>query len=189
MRNGLSPLQVLVRNILENHQNHKWVAAPYDTYCIYFKPESVLNLYFGSIADGGTHSHPYDFRSEIVVGVFKQRRYTVVDSGGELYQRRERSLDGKIKGDPTECRLLAGPLEVYQSGDMYELLAPEIHRVSPDKGTLTFMTRQHKTKPASFMSFRIEGACAPSGDGVLSTPAAVAERVKAAAEYALEAWF
>jgi len=57
-------------------------------------------------------------------------------------------------GAPSALALRECPGETYLPGDSYEITAPEIHRVVADPGTVTLVTRQHKTSPTGYRVFK-----------------------------------
>jgi hypothetical protein len=128
------------------------------------------------------HSHTVDFRSDIVGGVMRQYRYLRAAAAGDgsapgmntdaghgpaprvvagagdgpaarRYWEQELTLDGKLSRDPMECYLTESAIETYAAGEFYEITADEIHQSAPEDGTVTLITRQHRTSPTSVSTF------------------------------------
>ena len=149
----------LVKAILQNADRFQCEVPANGRLTIVLDPGvMVINIFDGRYRQPGTtaiHSHTVDFRSDIVGGVMRQYRYGRVDDGGDAkrYWGQELTLDGKLIGEPAACFLREGELEVYPAGEFYEITADEIHQSVPEDGTVTLITRQHKTRPSSVFTF------------------------------------
>jgi hypothetical protein len=166
------------------------------------------------------HSHTVDFRSDIVGGVMRQYRYlrAAADTGrgsapgmntdagdgsappltdvgdrpaARRYWEQELTLDGKLSRDPMECYLTESAIETYAAGEFYEITADEIHQSVPEDGTVTLITRQHKTTPASVSTFWPWAPMAPGArpsDKIIPKEAGEGV-VRDVISLALEKWF
>ncbi len=190
--------RILVEHILRNAKEYPWVVPANGRLTLVLAPDSVvINLFNAHYRQPGTtttHSHTMDFKSEIIAGEMRQYRYarsSAETPGAAHYGCQELTLDGKLMGEATDCYLLEGPREVYRSGEFYEITAPEIHRSDPEDGTVTLITRQYKTTPASVFTFWPYAKMAPgtqSGEKII--PGVAGGKVlEDAVSHALRTWF
>jgi hypothetical protein len=87
--------------------------------------------------------------------------------------------------------LAEGPVETYAAGQFYEITSDEIHQSLPEDGTVTLITRQHKTVPLSVSTF---WPYAPIAEGAKPSEKVVPGIANAAVigdvvSSALEQWF
>ena len=175
--------RALVKAILRHAEHYSWEVPANGRLTLVLEPNvAVINVFHSKYRQPGTtaiHSHTVDFRSDIVGGVMRQYRYLRVTDAGEFgsaplkntdaghgsappkngsaprrYWEQELTLDGKLsRGGPMDCYLEETEIETYAAGEFYEITADEIHQSVPEDGTVTLITRQHKTEPSSVSTF------------------------------------
>ncbi len=205
--------RALVKTILQRAEHYSWEVPANGRLTLVLEPNvAVINVFHSKYRVPGTtaiHSHTVDFRSDIIGGVMQQNRYqrviadaghgpaprVIADTGRghepRRYWEQELTLDGKLKRDPIECDLTEGAIETYAAGEFYEITADEIHQSVPEDGTVTLITRQHKTSPTSVSTFwpwaPLAAGARPS-DKIIPKEAGD-EVVKDVISVALEKWF
>jgi hypothetical protein len=204
--------RALVKAILQRAEHYSWEVPANGRLTLVLEPNvAVINVFHSKYRVPGTtaiHSHTVDFRSEIVGGVMRQHRYrrVIADAGRAIadaghgptpvegakkYWEQELTLDGKLSRDPIECDLTEGAIETYAAGEFYEITADEIHQSVPEDGTVTLITRQHKTTPTSVSTFwpwaPLAAGAKPS-DKIIPKEAGE-EVVRDVISLALERWF
>ncbi len=198
MKREPNATRILVEHILRHAKEYPWVVPANGRLTLVLEPDIVvINLFNAQYRQPGTtttHSHTVDFKSEIIAGEMRQYRYARTKAetpGAAHYGCQELTLDGKLMGQATDCYLLEGPQEVYRAGESYEITAPEIHKSDPEDGTVTLITRQFKTTPASvftFWPYAKMAAGTQSGEKII--PGAAGEKVlDEAVSHALRTWF
>jgi hypothetical protein len=152
VNSGLS----FVKNVLMHVKDLKCRLGTTGVFTITLSEDLAVNIFNHDTAVPGRadyHSHWYDFRSEIVAGKLCHFRY-VNDADGFDVLAQQVSMEHKPAGAPFALRLRECPCETYVAGDSYEITAPEIHRVVADPGTVTLVTRLHKTSPNGYYVFK-----------------------------------
>jgi hypothetical protein len=195
-------MRALVKAILQRAEHYSWEVPGNGRLTLVLEPNvAVINVFHSKYRQPGTtaiHSHTVDFRSDIVGGVMRQYRYLratadagVFGSAPRRYWEQELTLDGKLSREPMECYLTESAIETYAAGEFYEIIADEIHQSVPEDGTVTLITRQHKTKPSSVSTFwpwaPLTAGARPS-DKIIPKEAGD-EVVRDVISVALERWF
>jgi hypothetical protein len=150
----------LVRLILPRSKELDWRMGTTGVLSIALSENVSINIFDHETAVDGAadyHSHWYDFRSVIIAGQLDHFRYCLGREGVPVMGQRA-GMDHKPVGDPFQTCLTELAPESYLPGDSYVISAPEIHRVVAAPGTVTLVTRQHKTSPDSYCIFRRPGA-------------------------------
>lgn len=156
------PLQILVKNIVENPGRYTW--AGFDgSVCVYFAPNARLTIYHASQPEERLpempHTHVDDFRSVVVFGVMRERRYWVPRADdGAVYSFYDLTNEGSAIGEMGSCRLASGPALAYRPGESYEISASAIHSAFPDQGTVTFIQFLGKTRAGYYRAFFAPGS-------------------------------
>ncbi len=148
-------LQILVKDIVENPGRCTWGGWE-GSLAVHFTPLSRLTIYYSSRPEEAfpefPHTHMYDFRSVVVFGMMRERRYRTESEGGVLYNFQDMK-QGEPVGEPGSCSLVAGPALANRPGEAYEISSTDIHAAAPDQGTVTFLQALGRTQPRSYRNF------------------------------------
>jgi hypothetical protein len=133
------------------------------------------------------HDHPWHFRSKIVSGVLRQRRFSVAtrEQGFPYVMQTIRcGPDMCVRGAEEPVGLLPHEIETYRAGAIYTQKADEVHESYPGKGCVTIVDREFLPDEDHARVFWKEGA------EFISAEPRPAERweVKKAINDALWAW-
>ena len=127
------------------------------------------------------HDHPYDFTSTIIAGVMTNTRYEE-DPAGDEYVRFRFPLGAEGERWSDSVRL-SSTATIFNRGDRYHQIAPQLHASRQQPGTVTAIRCQWVTSPELTVCVRDEGRWR-SGQAREATR----EEVKGFAAKALE-WF
>ena len=169
-------VRAMVKAILKSAGSYSWEVPANGRLTLVLEPNvAVINVFHSKYRvpnSTAIHSHTVDFRSDIIGGVMRQYRYLRATAGAghsagperstadagrgstpQRYWEQELTLGGRLAGEPVECLLKESELEVYRTGEYYEITADEIHQSVPEDGTVTLISRQYKTSPTSVSTF------------------------------------
>ena len=148
--------RALVEQILRHATEYPWTVATGRLTLMLERDAVCINLFDERFESPYTriHSHRMDFKSEIIAGEMRHYRYRrAVEAGAVEYGCQELTLENKPVGSVAKSWLIEGAQEHYVAGAGYEITAAEIHRADAPDGTVTLVTRQFKTQPASVFAF------------------------------------
>lgn len=154
----------LTKALLENPLNREWSIQGLGMLRTYLDDDHRIRLHVWTTAHAehvkasDLHTHPWDFHSDVVAGIVTNIRYLPLPEGehGELIinaaQWQQQMIrcgeGGGLVGDPEIVWLAESAPERYGSSSRvlrpsgYEQRAEEIHRSSPEDGTVTIITRK-----------------------------------------------
>ena len=185
--------RLLVKNILERPAGFDWSVQGLGMMRIYLSDEVRLHIWDSRLKVpevSAIHSHPWDLRSAVVAGRYKQHRYVLCERwtmGSEQFNcaRIKCGEDASVVEDTGPFYLLEKELEIYTQGDEYLQSEDEIHLSCPEDGTVTLVTRTFsKDRDHADVYWRGRGGWVDA-----KPRPATEEEVRAVTRYALEAWF
>lgn len=183
-------LETLLMNPLE----HEWTIQGLGMLRTYLDPEKTLRLHvwadlarYDNVSE--LHTHPWDMKSDILIGSIRQHRYVpALDPDLFPTHRCQKILCGEgggLCGIPTFAHLREMLPETYSAGDSYRQLWWEIHRSDPMDGTVTLVERQFTADPDHAYVFWPHGE-----EWVTAEPRpATEEETKDICDNALDLWF
>jgi len=153
MKTDLTFLKPLVEQILRQPLAFReWTVQGFGFLRTYFGPAAApkrfrLNLWDSRFTVPGVstiHTHPWDFTSVIVAGLFGNVRYDAV--GGQVTTHHVAQINCGIGGGMKDMTvfdrsLIARRPELYGPGDVYSQKAHEIHETLFKDGTVTINER------------------------------------------------
>jgi len=151
--------RALVRQILERATAYPWTVATGRLTLMLEKDGVCINLFHERFEQPWTrvHTHTMDFRSRIIAGSMRHRRYSRAARPEDLDDATEYGYQRlSLANEPLEsgtCFLAELTDERYVAVDEYEIAAPEIHRADAVDGTVTLVTRQFLTNPQDVCAF------------------------------------
>ncbi len=144
----MSNTKALVKTIFSHANDYEWSLQGFGMLRLYLNKEVRLHIWddryrVTNVSD--IHNHPWDFESEVVVGVIKNRRYEVKPIPMGLYSG-ARILCGPGGGlQKSESDKLDFDLNyrdyLYEAGQQYTQTKNEVHRSIADNGTVTIVKR------------------------------------------------
>jgi hypothetical protein len=156
----LESKRLLVRRILiaagSAASDGEWTLQGFGMLRLYLSKEWRLHVWSPdthAIKDVSTiHTHPWDFTSYVLSKTIDNMRYTerqppfanVCDPPFSRRMKKATIVCGsaaEIVGDVEDVVLVGGQLETYQPGDVYTQKAHEIHKSTPEPGTVTLVRR------------------------------------------------
>lgn len=159
MKTDLTFVKPLVEQVLRKpFGDAKWTVQGFGFLRTYFGPASNpkrfrLNLWdhrFTVPNVSTIHTHPWDFTSVIVAGIFGNVRYTYDRTGcTHHFAKLHTGVGGGIVRDTTHERsLMPSKPELYGPGDTYHQLSDEIHETFFKNGAVTVNERIGDTSEA-----------------------------------------
>jgi hypothetical protein len=183
---------LFVKKILQKAEHFDWSIQGFGMLRLYLSPEVRLHVWDPERAFPGVstiHTHPWDFRSDIVSGSISDRTY-VIDS--EL--DRDSTTGGPYDTDPvmySKQRIVCGsgacPVgdavdvslrqrradKAYVAGEGYYHDAREIHESLPGRGCVTLVKRRFKADTEHADVFFSLGTKWKSSEPRKATPAEI----------------
>lgn len=157
-----SSLKQLVKTILQSPPSEGWSIQGLGMLRLSLAGGFRLQIWHPSLRATGVsdvHSHPWSFRSTVLVGEITNRRYTVMrDTIPQVFCRQEikcgvgSGVTGEMFGPVEKVGLLPWSIDEITEGHSYEQHADEIHRTTFSPGTVTLLERHmHKSmlKPSA----------------------------------------
>lgn len=147
---SFASVRLLVENILRRPGGFDWQVQGLGMMRLYLSEEVRLHIWDSSLKVPGVsaiHSHPWDLRSTVIAGRYKQHRFVPVKPYQVLPGEKFKCVsiccgkDACMTGDPIEIELAEQPLEVYSEGMSYAQANDEIHLSCPEDGTVTLIER------------------------------------------------
>lgn len=150
-------MRSLVKTVLMYPRNHRWTLQGFGFLRTYlpYAPNGKrfrLNVWDNALTLPNVsvmHDHPWDFKSWIINGEFRNRRFVEDHFNGEDYEFMRikcGETGGSLGTVPAPIRLRALPDEEYHTGDIYGQLADEIHVSLFVSGTVTLNDRVGDTE-------------------------------------------
>jgi hypothetical protein len=140
--------KLLVRNILEYPTKFHWSVQGLGMMRVYLSRAVRLHVWDSELKIPGVsalHTHPWDMKSYVIAGRYKQHRYTKGYNGETFNEATiQCGENAHVIGDPVRVGLVEHDLEVYAEGDRYKQAASEIHLSLPEDGTVTIVERVFK---------------------------------------------
>jgi hypothetical protein len=177
--------KVLVRNILQHPNEHRWTMQDIGLLGLRLDDRREFRLHVWcpdrSIAPPVIHDHPYDFVSRIVVGELTNMRYVEDPRGSKYVRDRYSPPDEELR--TTDMVQLSSTSETYRERDEYAQSAPELHDSRQLPGTVTILRM-------TFRDVRELTTCRSEDDQWVSglSRRATADEVRDIAAVALD-WF
>jgi hypothetical protein len=147
--------QLLVVKLLENADRLEWSAQGLGMLRTYLSKEVRLHIWHSSLRVPNVskiHNHPWDFRSEVVVGEIVNRVYRPGGAspthtmgtircgvGGGLVRAEHSGTSSELP-----VRLVLTENSTYPAGTSYSERADELHETEASDGTVTIVTRSFK---------------------------------------------
>lgn len=183
---------LLVENILRHPLGFAWSVQGLGMMRIYLSESVRLHIWDSSLKVPGVsaiHSHPWDLKSAVVAGHYKQHRYVDSYSRGAEQELQCATIkcgeQACVIADPVPVRLYEQPLEVYRAGESYGQTKDEIHLSVPEDGTVTLVTRTfHADRDHACVYWRGKGAWVDA-----KPRSATDEEIVAITTRSLETWF
>lgn len=148
-----------VMDILHKPLDHHWTLQGFGMLRLYLDDEEIRRLHIWdpdmANADVSTiHNHPWDFTSEIVIGILGNQRYLIDTSKNPLATHFMGEIKtgeggGRLDDDPHPVYLEPQRMELYGPGESYSQEAWECHESFPAPGTTTVITRTF-SKPRDY---------------------------------------
>lgn len=149
--------RTLIKTILLHPFNYAWTLQGFGflrTYLPYGpnKKRFRLNVWHNALTLPDVsiiHDHPWDFTSWIINGQFRNQRYAEDHFNGDDFMHMRikcGETSGSLGTDAMPIRLRKMPIEYYNTGDVYEQRADEIHMSMFDQGTVTLNDRTGDTE-------------------------------------------
>jgi hypothetical protein len=151
----IEALRASIKTLLEHPNELRWTVQGFGMLRCYLDPDKTyrLNIWDSEFAapDVSTiHNHPWNFRSWIIKGVFRNVRYietTAALATDKFVCYNEMVIKtGEVGGPvglaPEETWLHTQPVEIYKTGDSYWQDSKEIHKSMYDDGTVTLNERK-----------------------------------------------
>lgn len=187
--------KLLVENILKHPEGFSWQMQGLGMLRIYLDGAKKFRLHIWDSAlrvpgVSALHNHPWDLKSKVVAGVYKQYRYVPIQTYHTIREEFNRVTikcgeGAACTSDVEKVLLSRQPLEEYTEGQEYFQQASEIHWSIPEDGTVTLVDRTPK-EDADHACVYWRG----KGGWVTAEPRlATAEEVKSVTTRALESWF
>lgn len=159
-------VRMLVENILRNPEGNGWQVQGLGMLRCYLDEAKRFRLHIWDNAlrvpgVSAIHNHPWDLKSTVIAGCYKQHRY--VTGGTERFEYLKKwgapeaynqvtikcGEEAAVVAEPTKVLMFEEPLEVYIGRvagavtqlDDYTQKANEIHLSLPSDGTVTLVER------------------------------------------------
>lgn len=191
-----SVLRAMVKHALEMPQQHVWTLQGFGMLRTYLGPELRVHVWDSRYAVENVsliHTHPWDFESLIVAGRLKNTRYSenewlpwyLTNPHRFNVQTIACGTGGGLVGHSKEVYLYESSEEIYESGSTYRQIAEEIHKSSPEDGTVTAVLRAFREDTEHARVFWPVGGEWVSAEPRRATPA----EIRNITAQALERWF
>lgn len=189
--------KLLVKAILSMAPVYSWQIQGLGMLRLYLNKATRLHVWHSGFASPGVstlHTHPWDFKSEVIAGSLENIRYKEHDPQNCLNSTKVKEYMAAVlhcgpggglteKGKPVY--LEAMPSEFYGEGATYTEKAEEIHESRPKDGTVTLVTRQFKPDEDHARVFWRTGTEWGSAIPREATP----DEIKVITQFALQRWF
>jgi hypothetical protein len=156
----ISPLQALVRTILEHAEDHAWTMQDIGLLGLRLdeRRECRLHVWAPSscVGEPPIHDHPFDFTSTIIAGEMTNTRYDESPSGIEYRRVRYSTPDEDARTADTVK--LTRTATTLAAGDQYFQLAHELHESRQLPGTVTLIRRTFRNAPELTVCLRDDAA-------------------------------
>jgi hypothetical protein len=184
--------RLLVENILRQPLGFAWSVQGLGMMRMYLSDQVRLHIWDSSLKVPGVsaiHSHPWDLKSTVVAGRYKQHRFIGSYGSGIVQEFQCATIkcgdEACVTVDPVPVRLYEQNLEIYSAGQSYDQTKDEIHLSVPEDGTVTLVTRTfHADRDHAGVYWRGKGGWVDA-----KPRPATNEEVVAIATRSLEAWF
>lgn len=152
----MNTTQLLVKAILQNPLGRDWSVQGFGMLRTYLSTGLRLTVWDNELIyqppPSIIHDHPWDFRSEVVVGRVVNTKFTVLDYSfnRELHRMNEMIIvpgPGLKRGPTRQVWLLEKSAEDVLAGQNYFQEASEIHYTAFDPGTVTLCARDRRGLP------------------------------------------
>lgn len=178
----------LIKKILEHPLEHEWSIQGLGMLRLYLDERMRLHIWDDRYEVPNVskmHTHPWDFESLVIAGFVRNQLF--IEVPGEPTHFKQSIFCGEgggLEGSPTRVRLEEHSHEGYMEGDSYSELAHEIHVSSPDRGTVTVVSRTfHEDVDHAFVYWE-------EGDWVSAEPRkATHDEILDITRYSLERWW
>lgn len=160
-------IRLLVETILKSPYDLKWSVQGLGMIRTYLSDAVRLHIWISDFKIPGVspiHDHPWHLYSQVIAGVYRQRRYTILDKGFlgqpitednptfkagltagmiELFNTAQiKCGEGAFKTEDSKRVWVERQVEEsYRAGDNYMQYKDEIHESFPLDGTVTIVTR------------------------------------------------
>lgn len=156
----MNTTKALVQHLLENPSGRQWTLQGLGMLRTYLDDDHAIRLHVwttdhaAEVGASELHTHPWDFRSEVVAGVVVNKRFGIcapdiaplISNVAQWQQQKIKCGEGGcLVGDPEIVWLTNDTPERYTDGQEYEQTAEEIHCSSPIDGTVTIIHRNFGT--------------------------------------------
>jgi hypothetical protein len=140
--------RAFVRRLFDCSDHLDWSIQGLGMLRTYLTDDTRLHIWDGSAAVpevSSLHTHPWDFRSQVICGRVVNQRYVERSLGhsNNSYMRQmiKCGEGGGLYGEPGPVYLEPQPPEIVTAGCGYAQLATEVHESRPDSGTVTIIKR------------------------------------------------
>lgn len=137
-------------HLLLRHQHEGWSLQGFGMFRYYLSPAVRLHVWVPRLAteDVSTiHTHPWSFRSEVLVGQINDRTYHPIFADGRaraithMQQRIVCGPGGCAVGEPQGVHLHLIGERTYRAGQSYEHVHDVPHESIPSPGCITLVSR------------------------------------------------
>lgn len=142
---------LFVKKILQKAEHYDWTIQGFGMLRLYMSPEVRLHVWDPARAFPGVstiHTHPWDFKSDILVGSLTDRLYVDwIGNGAAATHSRQQIACGAgacTTGEATNASLRVQHEITYCPGSGYSMRADEIHESFPARGCVSLITRRFK---------------------------------------------
>jgi hypothetical protein len=142
--------RLLVENILQHPTEFKWSVQGLGMMRIYLSKAVRLHIWDSALKIPGVsalHTHPWDLRSTVVAGIYRQYRYVAKDPAAIKltpnynFARIQCGEKACVMEEAKPVFLQEGEPEAYYQGESYQQTKDEIHYSFPEDGTVTLVER------------------------------------------------
>lgn len=181
--------RLLIQKILEKATNYDWSLQGMGMLRLYLTDAIRIHVWDSTYRIPNVsmiHSHPWNFSSEVIAGKMMNVRYTLRQGNSFNLIMIKCGIGAAVEKDYGQVGLQSQK-ELYQSGEVYEQIATEIHKTEAEDGTVTLVTRTMRedlSRDHAFMYI-------PKGYEFVSAEPrpATFEEVSGITRRALEKWF
>jgi hypothetical protein len=191
-------MRLMVKNILRAPYEFSWSVQGLGMMRVYLSREVRLHIWDSSLRVPGVsalHTHPWDLKSTVIAGVYKQHRYLEYNNESLNAEGIHRGEFNKVliqcgenactKEEPVKVTLIERYLESFHQEMGYSQASNEIHLSVPEDGTMTLVERTFKKDTDhAFVYWRGRG---PWVDA--KPREATREEIAAVTTRSLETWF
>lgn len=147
-------IRLLVENILKHPKDFEWSVQGLGMMRVYLSQAVRLHIWDSALKVPGVsplHTHPWNMKSTVVAGRYKQHRYITELELNPLNKGEEFNMveikcgeNACTMQEPQKISLVKCPLEIYKEGESYTQDSEEIHLSCPEDGTVTLVERTFK---------------------------------------------